>query len=125
MATNKNMKTPVYRRIKDICVDMYTLDTHIERRTLNGKVFLNSVKGEMTFTQNSPRGARSVEIGRTAHSRYVRRPDGDYTVTFHINACEKKLRERLLAEVRSLVAVIQADNEARMMQGDDDEEEWR
>ena len=70
MATNKNTRTPIYRRVKDICVDMYTSDAAVEKRLLHGKVFLNSDKGEILFAQNAPRGPRSVEIGRTLHSRY-------------------------------------------------------
>ena len=85
MATNKNPKTPIYRRVKDICVDMYTSDAAVEKRLLHGKVFLNSDKGEILFAQNAPRGPRSVEIGRTLHSRYVRRPDGMYTITLRLD----------------------------------------
>lgn len=113
MATNNNNKVLFYKRMKYICVDMYTHDTQIERRTLSGRAFLNSVKGELVFTQNAPRGPRSVEVGRTLHARFVRRPDGDYTVTFHLNAREKRLREVLMAEVKCLLATIQADAEKR------------
>lgn len=109
MARNKNTRTPIYRRVKDICVDMYTSDAAVEKRLLHGKVFLNSDKGEILFAQNAPRGPRSVEIGRTLHSRYVRRPDGDYTVTFRCTGREKNLRELLLAEVREIAIMIQAD----------------
>ena len=107
---NNINKTPVYKRITDICVDMYTNDNAVEKRALRGKVFLNSEKGEIAFLQNKPRGQRSVEVGRTPHSRSVRRPDGDYTVTFRINARERYLRETLLAELRSLVTLILSDS---------------
>lgn len=113
MATNKNTKTPIYRRVKDICVDMYTSDAAVEKRLLHGKVFLNSDKREILFAQNAPRGPRSVEIGRTLHSRYVRRPDGAYTVTFRCMGNEKNLRELLLVEVREIATMIKADVERR------------
>ena len=111
MATNKNTRTPIYRRVKDICVDMYTSDAAVEKRLLHGKVFLNSDKGEILFAQNAPRGPRSVEIGRTLHSRYVRRPDGDYTVTFRCRAGEKDLVKTLSAEIREIAKRIESDYE--------------
>ena len=123
MASKKNEKTPVYKRLKDVCVDMYTLDNSVEMRPMSGKVFLNSEKGEIMFTQNPPRGPRSKEIGRTRHSRYVRRPDGDYAVTFHFSADEQKLQEKLLEEVKVLVSVIMADS--TFQKEEDDEAEWR
>lgn len=102
-------KEPVYRRVKDICVDMYTQQEHNEKRVLNGKGLLNTEKGEFIFAQNAPRGARSVEVGRTAHSRFVRRPDGLYTVTFRVNTSEKNFGEILLAEVREVAKALKDD----------------
>jgi hypothetical protein len=102
---------------------MYTRDNSVDMRPMSGKVFLNSEKGEIMFTQNQPRGPRSKEIGRTRHSRYVRRPDGDYTVTFHFSADEQKLQEKLLEEVKVLVSVIIADSV--FQKEEDDEAEWR
>jgi len=110
MATKNNVtKTPVYRRIKDICVDMYTHEAIIEKRLLRGRVFLNSDKGEIMFTQNGPRGPRSIEIGRTLHSRNIRRPDGSYMVTFRCRGNEKNLKELLLAEVQEIAIMITED----------------
>ena len=102
-------KTPRYRRVKDICVDMYTQQDAVEKRLLNGKALLNTEKGEFIFAQNPPRGPRSVEIGRTAHTRFVRRPDGLYTVTIRVDAQERNLREQLLAEVRDITKVLKLD----------------
>ena len=105
----KSKSTPKYRRVKDICVDLYTQDETVEKRLLAGKALLNTDKGEFLFSQNPPRGPRSVEIGRTAHSRFVRRPDGLYTVTFRIDASERNYREQLLAEVRELSKALDMD----------------
>ena len=97
--------------MKDICVDMYTQVDAVEKRLLNGKALLNTEKGEFIFAQNPPRGPRSIEIGRTAHSRFVRRPDGLYTVTFRVDVQERNLREQLLAEVRDITKALKIDNQ--------------
>ena len=64
---------------------------------------MNPEKGEFAFVENAPRGKRSIEIGRTAHSRFVRRPDGDYTATFRFHPSEKLIKEQLVAEMRDIV----------------------
>lgn len=99
--------------MKDICVDLYTQNAEVEKRLLSGKALLNMDKGEFLFAQNPPRGPRSVEIGRTAHSRYVRRPDGLYTVTFRVDTRERNYREQLLAEVRELTRALDVDTAAQ------------
>ena len=109
MATKKTNKATSYRRIKDICIDLYTLDNDVDKQLMRGRFFLNCEKGEALFKQNLPRGLRSVEIGRTRHSRYVRRPDGDYTVTFRCRAGEKDLVKTLSAEIREIAKRIEAD----------------
>lgn len=105
----KKQTTPIYRRVKDICVDLYTQNEAVEKRLLAGKALLNTDKGEFLFSQNPPRGPRSVEIGRTAHSRFVRRPDGLYTVTFRVDTRERNYKEQLLAEVRELTKSLDLD----------------
>lgn len=101
-----------YKRVKDICVDMYTQDETIERRLVAGRALLNSEKGEFVFAQNAPRGPKSTEVGRTAHARFVRRPDGFYTVTFRrMHPAERNLREQLLAEVRQICDMLKEDYE--------------
>ena len=111
MATRKNNKATSYSRIKDICIDMYTVDKAVDKQLMRGRFFLNCEKGEAIFKQNLPRGLRSVEIGRTRHSRYVRRPDGDYTVTFRCRAGEKDLVKILSAEIREIAKKIESDYE--------------
>ena len=111
MATRKNKNATSYSRIKDICIDMYTVDKAVDKQLMRGRFFLNCEKGEAIFKQNLPRGLRSVEIGRTLHSRYVRRPDGDYTVTFRCRAGEKDLVKTLSAEIREIAKRIEADYE--------------
>lgn len=103
---------PYYKRVKDICVDMYTQEEKIEKRLLSGRALLNCEKGEFIFAQNAPRGPRSTEIGRTPHARFIRRPDGKYTITFSsMDAEERNLREQLLAEVRTICTVMQSDRQ--------------
>lgn len=105
-------ETPYYKRVKDICVDLYTQEEHVEKRLLSGRALLNCEKGEFIFAQNAPRGPRSTEIGRTPHARFIRRPDGRYTITFSsMDAEEKNLREQLLAEVRTICTVMQGDRQ--------------
>lgn len=105
-------KTPYYKRVKDICVDLYTQEEEVEKRLLSGRALLNCEKGEFVFAQNAPRGPRSTEIGRTPHARFIRRPDGRYTITFScMDAEERNLREQLLAEVRTICTVMQSDRQ--------------
>ena len=108
----KPQETPYYKRVKDICVDLYTQEEEVEKRLLSGRALLNCEKGEFIFAQNAPRGPRSTEIGRTPHARFIRRPDGRYTITFSsMDAEEKNLREQLLAEVRTICTVMQSDRQ--------------
>ena len=76
-------------------------------RLLRGRALMNPEKKEFAFVQNTPRGPRSVEVGRTLHSRYVCRPDGEYTVTVHFAANEGNIREQLLSETRTMVSAVQ------------------
>lgn len=108
----KEVIQPRYRRMKDMCVDLYTRDEVYQNRLLNGKALVNSEKGEVVFAQNPPRGPRSREVGRTGHGRLVRRPDGRYTFTFASMVPEERnLREQLLAEVRKMCTTMQEDRE--------------
>lgn len=109
---NEGKKQPViptYKRYSDYNVELYTLDPTVERRVISGKALLTPEKNEFTFSQTAPRGPRSVEIGRTLHARFVRRPDGDYTATFRFSADEKNIREQLIAEVRDIYKGVQFD----------------
>ena len=97
-------------------------------RVMRGKALLDDEAKDFKFVENSPRGPRSVEIGRTVHSRFVRRPDGLYTVTFRCDASTKYLRETLTAEVAEIVRLITADKKAQNngkrkdLQGNDEKE---
>lgn len=100
---------PHYKRLPDMSVDMYTLDEEPEMQLLRGRALLNPDKKEFAFVQNTPRGPRSVEVGRTLHARYVRRPDGGYTATVRFEGDESQLREKLLSEVREMVTMVGED----------------
>ena len=93
-------------------VDVYTVDEHVANRLLRGRALLDVDSKKFVFAQNEPRGARSTEVGRTMHSRLVRRPDLRYTLTFScMDGGEKQLREQLIAEVRDVMKMINADLE--------------
>lgn len=109
------MSEKMYRRFSDYSLEMMAQDEP-NMVILRGKGLLNQEEARFTFVQNPPRGARSVEVGRTAHSRSVRRPDGLYTVTFRFDASEKQVLPALLAEVRSVVKNAQADREVQKKQ---------
>ena len=98
-----------YKRYIDYSVDLYSRSDDAENRLLRGRALLNTKKGELSFVENAPRGPRSVEIGRTFHSRFVRRPDGGYTVTFRVSAMSPIIREELLSEVRDVCRGIKDD----------------
>lgn len=104
---NEQAFRPHYKNMPDMSVDMYTVDADPENKLLRGRALLNPQKKEFAFVQNTPRGPRSVEVGRTLHSRYVCRPDGGYTVTVRFGAEEKNIREQLLAETRQIVSSVQ------------------
>lgn len=105
----KTPTAPHYRRVKDICLDVYSRDEEIEKRLLRGRALLNTEKGEFMFSQNEPRGPRSKEVYRGGMSRLVCRPDGLYTLTFScMDGDTKHLREVLISEVRYVVNAINA-----------------
>jgi hypothetical protein len=97
---------------KKLDVSMHTL-AEPNMRVMRGKALLDDEASDFKFVENEPRGPRSVEVGRTAHSRFVRRPDGMYTVTFRCDASTKYLREALTAEVAEIVKMITADKKAQ------------
>ena len=104
---NEQAFRPHYKNMPNMSVDMYTVDAAPENKLLRGRALLNPHKKEFAFVQNTPRGPRSVEVGRTLHSRFVCRPDGGYTVTVRFGAEEKNIREQLLAETRQIVTSVQ------------------
>lgn len=94
------------RKVLDVA--MYTQQSP-NMRVMRGKALLDDSAGDLKFVENTPRGPRSVEVGRTLHSRFVRRPDGTYTVTIRCDGASKYLREELTAEVAEISRVIAAD----------------
>lgn len=78
-------------------------------RVMAGKALLDEECKDLKFVENPPRGPRSVEVGRTAHSRYIRRPDGLYTITLRIDASGKYLRETLTSEIAEIAKNIEMD----------------
>lgn len=80
---------------------------------MRGKALIDVDRREMTFVENAPRVNRSVEVGRTMHSRFVRRPDNLYTITFRISGEEKYLSEGLVAEIREISKAIATDRASR------------
>ena len=98
----------VFSKLKNMTVSMQTQESK-DMTILRGKALLNECDKRLTFIQNKPRGKRSVEIGRSDHSRIVRRPDGLYTLTFRFDAKERYLKELLLSEIRNVVKMAVAD----------------
>lgn len=105
------MEDLVYKKWTDMTVKAQ-VQVNSNMKVLRGKILFNENEGETTFAQAQPRGARSVEVGRTSHSRFVRRPDGLYTITLRVSAGERYLRESLIAEVRDIACAIQLDAKA-------------
>lgn len=97
-----------YFKYSDMSVEMQTQEDN-DMKILKGRALMNSREKRVTFVQNAPRGARSVEVARGEHSRMVRRPDGNYTLTFRFNAEEELLRAAMIAEVRNMVNFAAAD----------------
>ena len=101
---NSTMETEqkiTLHKVQGIDVKMYTRYPEVEKRLLNGKVLLDSEDNSLLFSQNPRRGPLSKEVTRGAHSRLVRRPDGNYTLSFRgVDIRETNLKEAMLAEVR-------------------------
>ena len=100
------------KRFSDYSLEMQSHDEP-NMAILRGKGLLNQQEHRFTFVQNAPRGPRSVEVGRTQHCRFVRRPDGMYTATLRFDAGEKFILSALLSEVRSIAKQAQADMEVQ------------
>lgn len=103
---------PFHTGCQSAQVDVYSIDEQVANRLLRGRALLDVESKKFVFAQNEPRGPRSTEVGRTMHSRLVRRPDSRYTLTFScMDGGEKQLREQLIAEVRDVMKMINADLE--------------
>lgn len=100
-----------FKKWSDMAVKVHSRkERQVENHLLRGRALLCPEEAEFTFVENEPRGARSTEVGRTVHSRFVRRPDGAYTVTFRFLANEKYLQSSLIAEIRDVVKGVLEDH---------------
>ena len=90
-----------YTKLTNMTVGMQSQqDSNLQ--VLHGKVLLNEEENRLLFMQNTPRGPRSQEVMRTAHSRLVQTPQGRYTLTFRFSPNETDLRKMLLEEMAKI-----------------------
>lgn len=119
--TEKTLKNDVapsnslgYHKWSDMTVKAFLNET--QKRVRSGRIIINAIESETTFSENEPRGPRSVEVTREKHCRCVRRPDGNYTLTFRFDPSEKFVTESLVAEIRSVVTMTKKDKEEQLLQ---------
>lgn len=111
---DEEKKTGVeYQRYGDITAKVITHKGDANLRPMNGRILINSYENELNFREAAPRGPRSVEIGRTLHSRLVRRNDGGYTLTFRFNSGLRYLSSVLIAELRDVAKAVEYDKSKR------------
>lgn len=113
-----------YKKYTDFDVRLHTVTEELPHRLLSGRAILNPEENDFTFVENPPRGQRSVQVARGAHSRTVRRPDGWYTTTLRYTVEEKYVGSALLSEVREAVIVASEDRRlqaARMKERETEE----
>ena len=94
---------------KKLDVSIFAERGNPNMRVMAGKALLDEESSDMKFVENPPRGPRSIEVGRTAHSRYIRRSDGLYTITLRIDASSRYLRETLTSEIAEISKNIELD----------------
>lgn len=87
-----------YKSIPNITVGMQSQEDR-NLQVLHGKVLLNEDESRLLFMQNAPRGPRSQEVMRTAHSRLVQTPEGNFTLTFRFTRLEAILASKLIEEM--------------------------
>lgn len=92
-----------YKSIPNITVGMQSQEDR-NLQVLHGKALLNEKENRMLFIQNKPRGPRSQEVMRTAHSRLVVTPHGNYTLTFRFSPNESDLKSILMSEMAKITA---------------------
>ncbi len=90
-----------YTKLTDMTVGMQSQEDR-NLQVLHGRVLLNEKENRMLFMQNPPRGPRSQEVMRTAHSRLVLTPHGNYTLTFRFSPLEKDLHSILVGEMEKV-----------------------
>lgn len=96
------MKTFNIHTLTDMMVTLLSQENY-DQQVLNGKLFVNKQKHQVSFNQNRPRGPRSTEVMRTPHARLVRRPDGDFTLTFHFSSEEYAVGAQMMEELQKVV----------------------
>lgn len=89
-------------KLEDYNVTLHKRQEDVDKQIVGGKLLLWKASKELTFVQNAPRGARSVEIHRTAHARLVRLVDGRYSVRVRFAASERQVGYQLIAEMREI-----------------------
>lgn len=107
----------------DISVKILSPEDAIDKRIIRGRALVIGDEKRCTIVQNEPRPYRSKEIGRTAHARFVRRPDNLYTITLRVDGNEKYLRSTLISEVRDICDKIEIDVKQLKTQKNDDSRE--
>lgn len=95
--------------LQDYNITLHKRQEELDRRIVGGKLLLWKACKEVTFVQNAPRGARSVEIHRTAHARLVRLKDGRYSVRVRFAPSEWQVGYQLIAEMREINMMAQED----------------
>lgn len=96
-------------KLQDYNVTLHKRQEELDRQIVGGKLLLWKASKEVTFVQNAPRGARSVEIHRTAHARLVRLKDGRYSVRVRFAPTERQVGYQLIAEMREINKMAQED----------------
>jgi len=94
-------KTFSYTRLNGMTIG-FKGQKDFNQRTLHGRITINKEERHALFVQDKPRGQRSIEVMRTAHSRLVSRPDGNYTLTFRFSMLEENWNLKLVAEMKEL-----------------------
>ena len=102
-----------YQKFSDYTLKVLSCKKVETRRAFGAKVVIVPEESETWITENPPRGPKSSEVGRSVHSRMVRRPDGLYTLTFRFSAEENRLREQLVSEIGYQTAAAISDRKSR------------
>ena len=111
MSTNISNGEVIPEKLQDYNVTLHKRQEELDRQIVGGKLLLWKASKEVTFVQNAPRGARSVEIHRTAHARLVRLKDGKYSVRTRFAASERQVGFQLIAEMREICKKAAEDEE--------------
>lgn len=96
-------------KLQNYEVTLHKRQEDVDKQIVGGKLLLWKASKELTFVQNAPRGARSVEIHRTAHARLVRLTNGNYSVRLRFAASERQVGYQLIAEIREINKMAQED----------------